>query len=100
MLSPVKIWRNQGNIASLAGITGKIVSWTIVRAPSCDFAGQAPFPVALVEIVKGRKICAQVVDWKESDLKVGQKVTTVVRRVVSQPDRGGVIPYGIKVKPV
>lgn len=99
MLSPVKIWRNQKKIAELLGKTGKIVSWTTIRTPPAGFADQAPYPVVLVALDGGSRIMAQLVDWEEKDLVMGQKVVTIVRRV-TQPNIEGVIPYGIKVKPV
>ena len=99
MNSPVKIWRNQKNIASLIGKTGTILSWTIVRVPPADFTDQAPYPVVLVELDGGKRVMCQLVDYDEKHLVFGQKVVTVVRRV-THPDADGIIPYGIKVKPL
>ena len=105
MQSPVKIWRNQKNIAQLLGKTGMIVSWTLIRVPPGDFMDAAPYPVALVELEGGKRIEAQLVDLpagrqvgQEIDL-TGTKVKTVIRCVM-HPDPDGVIPYGIKVKPL
>ena len=99
MISPVKIWRNQKNIANLLGKRGKIISWTFVRIPPAGFENQAPYPVALVRLEDRNVIIAMVVDYTEKDLKFGKKVITVVRRVM-QPDSTDVILYGIKVKPL
>ena len=99
MQSPVKIWRNQKKIQSLIGITGKIISWTIVRVPPGGFGDQAPYPVAVIALKNGEKITAQVVDFDEKHLTFGQEVVTVVRRV-THPNTEGIIPYGIKVKPL
>lgn len=99
MQSPVKLWRNQQKVAQLVGKTGKIVAFTRIRVPPADFTDQAPYPVVLVELDKGGRITAQMVDWEEKHLNAGQKVLTVVRRVV-KPNTEGVIPYGIKVKPL
>lgn len=99
MLSPVKIWRNQKKTASLIGKTGKVVSWTVIRVPPADFSDQAPYPVVLVELTNGKRIMAQFVDYDQKNLKQGQKVVTVVRRVI-KPNSEGVIPYGIKVTPI
>lgn len=99
MLSPVKIWRNQKNVAGLVGKTGRIISWTVVRLPPTDFTDQAPYPIAVVELDNKKRIMAQLVDWEASDLEFGRRVTTVVRRVM-QPSSEGLIPYGIKVKPI
>jgi len=99
MTSPVKIWRNQKNIANLLGKTGRLISWTIVRVPPSGFENQAPYPVALVKLDEGRIITVQIVDYAEKDLKYGQKVVTLVRRTM-QPEVSDIIPYGIKVRPV
>ena len=99
MQSPVKIWRNQKNTASLVGKTGMIVSWTIVRVPPGDFTDQAPYPVVLVEFEGGKRMTCQLVDHDIDQVKFGQKVVTIIRRV-THPDADGIIPYGIKVKPI
>lgn len=99
MHSPVKIWRNQKQVADLAGKTGMIISWTVIRVPPGDFTDQAPYPVALVELESGGRITCQLVDYDEEQLTYGQRVTTIIRRVM-QPVPDGVIPYGIKVKPL
>ncbi len=105
MQSPVKVWRNQKKTAGLVGKTGKIVSWTVVRVPPAGFSDQAPYPVVVVELEGGKRIMAQLVDPSTGSGQVGMedlmglKVITVVRRVV-QPSTEGVIPYGIKVKPL
>lgn len=98
MLSPVKIWRNQKKIAGLIGKTGTIVAWTRVRVPTAAFSNQAPYPVAVIEFSDGTRMTAQLVDWSEPQLKTGQKVQTVVRKIFETGD--GIIPYGIKVKPI
>lgn len=83
----------------MIGMGGKIISWTIVRVPPAYFAAQAPYPVALVELESGVRICAQVVDYGEDQLRIGQHVVTTLRKTIeSAPE--GVIPYGIKVKPI
>ncbi len=98
MISPVKIWRNQKKIASLVGKTGKIVAFTLIRVPPADFSNQAPYPVVVIELTDGKRITAQLVDWDESNLKMGQKVQTIIRKIFETGD--GVIPYGIKAKPL
>lgn len=99
MLSPVKVWRNQKYVARMIGKTGRIISWTIIRVPPANFSYQAPYPVVIVELDEGGRIPAQLVDYEDKYLKIGQKVITIVRRTI-QSDADGVIPYGIKVKPI
>lgn len=99
MISPVKIWRHQKKIALLLGREGRIISWTVIRVPPAGYEEEAPYPVVLVELEKGKRLTAQLVDWQEEDLKIGQKVKAVYRRV-RKPDLEGVIPYGIKFRPI
>lgn len=67
--------------------------------PPANFSFQAPYPVVIVALDDGVKIPAQLVDYDTKHLKLGQKVITIVRRTI-QSDSDGVIPYGIKVKPI
>lgn len=99
MTSPVKIWRNQKKLQKLVGKTGKIISYTLVRVAPTHWKEQAPYPVAVVLLSDGSRITAKVVDYEEKHMKIHQKVVTVVRRI-RKPSREGIIPYGIKVKPV
>jgi len=98
-ISPVKIWRHQKEITPLLRREGKIISWTIIRVPPEGFGGQAPYPVVLVKLENGTNRIGQLVNWQDDDLKIGRKVITVYRRI-RRPDLEGVIPYGIKFKPV
>jgi uncharacterized protein len=99
MTSPVKIWRNQKKIIALIGKKGKVISWTFIRIPPAGFESQAPYPTAIVKLEDGKMIIAQMVDYTQADLKTGQKVVTVIRRIM-QTEGADVIPYGIKIRPV
>lgn len=99
MKSPVNVWRNQKKVSALLGKTGKIITWTGIAVPPAGFSDQAPYPVVLVEFDDGRRFTGQLVDWEQKDVHVGQTVQTVVRKIM-EPNNDGVIPYGIKVKPI
>lgn len=99
MISPVKIWRNQKKVRILLGLTGKIISYTKVFAPPAGFEAQAPFVVVVVRLDNGIKYMAQLVDWNEENLRTDQKVKAVLRRT-RDPGGEGVIPYGVKFKPL
>jgi uncharacterized OB-fold protein len=99
MISPVKIWRHQKKIAQLLGKEGKIISWTVIYVPPVGYESEAPYPVVLVELESGGRMVGQLVDWQRKNLRVGQKVRAVYRRIRS-PDLEGVIPYGIKFTPI
>lgn len=97
MISPVKIWRHQKKIRKVLGSTGKIVSFTKIHVPPAGFISQAPYVVAIAEFQNGERFTAQLVEWNEENLTVGQKIVTVLRRT-READAEGVIPYGVKFK--
>ncbi len=99
MNSPVKLWRNQKRIRTFLSKTGTILTWTMIYVPPAGFSSYAPYPIAVVELENGEKITAQLVDYDPSHLIVGQKVITILRKIM-EPTTDGVIPYGIKVKPI
>lgn len=99
MISPVKIWRNQKKIKRLLGSEGKILTWTKIFAPPVGFESQAPYVVVVVKLSAGFSYTAQLVDWEESNLTIGQKVMSVLRKT-RDPGTEGIIPYGIKFKPI
>lgn len=98
-ISPVKVWRSQKKIQKLLGLSGTILSWTKVHVPPLGFAQQAPYILAIIEFESGKRYTAQLVDWDEKHLKLGQKVISVLRKT-RDPGEEGVIPYGIKFKPI
>ncbi len=99
MISPVKVWRNQKQIRELLGKQGRIVSYTIIRVAPAGFSAQAPYPVVIVRLADTTNVIGQLVDWHSKHLKSGQRVEAVVRRIYT-PDSSGIIPYGIKFKPL
>ena len=99
MLSPVKLWRNQKYTREFLGKTGRIIAWTNIHVPPDGFSDQAPYPVVIVQLDAKTRITAQLVDYEGAHLHTGQKVRVVVRRITS-PDPDGIIPYGVKVKPL
>jgi len=99
MISPVKIWRRQKEIREILGKKGKILTWTKIHVAAADFKSQVPYPVVLVEFSDGKKALGQLVDSESQDLKMGKKVVAILRRI-REVDEEGVIPYGIKFKPI
>ena len=96
--TPVKLWRRQKTVAGQIGKIGKILHWTIVRVPPKAFHHEAPYPVVIVELDKGKRTIGQLVDWEEKDLKKGKKVVAVLRRSFTG-DFESIIAYNIKFKP-
>jgi len=79
--------------------TGKVVTHTIIRTPSDEFAGQAPFAVGIVEMDDGVRLTCQIVDVGFDELKIGLPVKLEFRRLFAEGD-SGVINYGYKAAPL
>jgi uncharacterized OB-fold protein len=92
--------RRSGHMKDLkfAG-TGKIYSYTIIRAPPEGFKEYVPYIVAIVELDEGAKVLSQVVDCDQKDVKIGMPVKSCFRRIRSENDTG-LILYGFKFKPI
>jgi hypothetical protein len=67
--------------------------------PPKPYVDQAPFAVAVIEMDDGPRLTAQVADYKEGQLKIGQKVKLEFRRINADGE-AGVINYGYKAVPV
>ncbi|MBI5227403.1 Zn-ribbon domain-containing OB-fold protein [Candidatus Micrarchaeota archaeon] len=76
---------------------GKIYSFTEVSAPPEGFEDQIPYVLAIIELVEGPKLTAQIVDAQKEDVKIGSKVEMVFR-VIQKDDPEGLIHYGFKFK--
>ncbi len=79
--------------------TGKVVTHTIIRTPSDEFAGQAPFAVGIIEMDDGPRLTAQIVEVDFEELRIGLPVRMEFRRLFSEGE-AGVIHYGYKAVPV
>jgi uncharacterized protein len=76
---------------------GEIFTSSIVRAAPTGFEYQKPYVVAIVKLMEGPKCTAQVVDCRPEDVKIGDKVEMVFRKVIAD-DESGIIRYGYKFK--
>ncbi len=97
-ISPVKIWRNQKKTTEVLGNFGTVISFTVIRVPPLGFGNQVPYPVVIAKLGK-RLVVGQLVGNDDKNIKIGMKVRTVLRRI-KDPGKEGVIPYGIKFKPL
>jgi len=74
---------------------GKIVAFTQIHAAPESFANKAPYCIAVIDLVEGARIEAQVVDCEYEDLKIGAEVEAVFRKFYSSGEKG-IIHYGTK----
>ena len=79
--------------------TGKVVTHTVIRTPSDEFSGEAPFAVGIVEMDDGARLTTQIADVSFDEIKIGMPVKLEFRRYFSEGE-AGVIQYGHKAVPV
>ncbi len=77
---------------------GRIAAFTVIRVPPSQFADQAPYPLAVVELEGGVKVLVQVADARPEELEAGQMVRLELRRIQSEGE-AGIICYGHKAVP-
>ena len=77
---------------------GKIITYTIIYDAPENFEGQAPYPIAIIELDEGPRITAQIVDCKLGDVKIGMRVKATFRKI-QEDGYIGAIYYGYKFKP-
>ena len=78
---------------------GKVVTFAVIRVAPSQFVDQAPYPIAIVEIEDGVRICTQIADCEIDDIKIGMPVKLEFRKV-SEDGEAGIINYGYKAVPV
>jgi uncharacterized OB-fold protein len=74
---------------------GKLVSFTVVRVASEKFSKETPYAVGIVELNDGVRLTAQIADAEIDELKVGQKVQLVFRKI-QEEGKSGILCYGYK----
>ncbi|VVB98617.1 Uncharacterised protein [uncultured archaeon] len=77
--------------------TGKIYSFTEISSPASGFEEQVPYVFAIVALDEGSHVTGQVVDARKDDLKIGDRVEPVFRKIQSD-DPEGLIHYGFKFR--
>ena len=77
---------------------GTVVTYTIIHEAPEDFEGQAPYPMAIIQLDEGPKLTAQIVDCKLEDVKIGMRLKSTFRKI-QEDGYIGAIYYGYKFKP-
>jgi len=76
---------------------GKVYSFTQIHAAPAGFEKEVPYVMAIVELDEGTRCTGQVVDAKLEDIKIGDEVEGVFRKILSD-DPEGPIHYGFKFR--
>jgi uncharacterized OB-fold protein len=79
--------------------TGRVLTHTIIRTPSEEFSGQAPFAVGIIELDGGGRLTAQIAEVDFDEIRIGMPVKLEFRRQISH-GRDGAIQYGHKAVPI
>lgn len=80
-------------------LTGKVLTYTIIRTPGDEYYGEAPFAVGILQMEDGPRLTTQIVDVPFEQLKIGLPLRLQFRRIVSDGE-AGTINYGHKAVPV
>lgn len=98
MSTPASIWRQHKTLHTYLNKVGRLIVWTKIFVAPQGFEHQTPYLVGIVDFGT-HKMPLQIVDCEEKDLKVNQKVVTVIRKI-GKVKAEDVIEYGLKVKPI
>ena len=79
---------------------GEVYSFSTVYEPPEGFAEAAPYTVAMIKLVEGPMVTAQLTDLNGKGVQIGDKVEMVTRRLRSTDDDRGILVYGYKFRPV
>ena len=74
---------------------GKLLTFTVIRVGSEKFSKETPYAVGIIELNDGVKVTAQIADAEPDDLKIGQKVRMVFRKI-QEDGKAGILCYGYK----
>ncbi len=76
---------------------GKVVSFTTVYVAPEGFERNVPYVLAIIELEEGARVTGEIVDCKEEEVKIGDEVEMVFRKI-QQEDPEGIIHYGYKFR--
>lgn len=76
---------------------GKIYTFTEVTAGPVGFELEVPYLLAIVEFEEGPKITAQIVGSSDKEVKIGDPVEMVFRKIMEDSTEG-LIHYGYKFR--
>jgi uncharacterized protein len=76
---------------------GAIYSFTEVTAGPAGFELEVPYVLAIVELSEGPRLTAQVVGVGEKDVKIGDSVEMIFRKIMEDSPEG-LIHYGYKFR--
>jgi uncharacterized protein len=79
---------------------GEVFSYTVMHDAPAGFDEQAPYTVALIKLVEGPMLTAQLTDLGDAKVEIGMRVEMVTRKIRDDASAKGMIIYGYKFRPV
>ncbi len=77
---------------------GEVYSFSTVYNAPAGYEEYAPYTVALVKLVEGPVLTAQLTDLGETEPEIGMPVEMVTRQLRTEGDQGMIV-YGYKFRP-
>lgn len=78
---------------------GEVFSFTTVSEAPAGYEESAPYTVALVKLVEGPMVTAQLTDLGEKSPEIGMPVEMVTRKIRNDGNEKGMLIYGYKFRP-
>jgi len=78
---------------------GELYSFTILHSAPLGYEGQLPYAVGMIKLDEGPMVEAQITDVNLADLKIGERMEVVTRKLREYGEQG-LIVYGYKFRPV
>jgi uncharacterized protein len=78
---------------------GEVFSYTTIYEAPAGFDDAAPYTIALVKLVEGPLLTAQLTDLGSQPVEIGMPVEMVTRRLRQDGDERGMLIYGYKFRP-
>lgn len=79
---------------------GEVFSYTTIYDAPAGYEDITPYTVALVKLLEGPMVTAQLTDLGSQPVEIGMPVEMVTRRIRQDGDERGMLVYGYKFRPV
>lgn len=78
---------------------GEVYSFTILHQAPLGFEDNLPYAIGMVRLDEGPVVTAQLTDVNLNELKIGQRVEMVTRKLREYGGQGAIV-YGYKFRPL
>ena len=79
---------------------GEVFSYTTIYDAPAGYEDITPYTVALVKLIEGPMVTAQLTDLGSQPVEIGMPVEMVTRRLRQDGDERGMLVYGYKFRPL